>query len=203
MGVRAPIESNNCGVKNARVTAVTIGDIFHEKRALASGSPLFCKLDTLVDSNDIHGVDLTKSVSSYTRQNVQDHSYLDTGDGITTGIVGGVGRRTLSRGTHTILVILTNEDARQVPELGHVECFEDLALVTGTITVEGEGGDIVFSGVLLSESNTSTERDLGTDDPVSSEEGGGEDVHRPALSVGHAVLATEKLGDDALDRSSP
>ena len=64
--MRAPIEENNCGVRNARVTTVTIGDVFHKQRALAFGNPLFRKLDALVDSDDIHGINLTEFVSSCT-----------------------------------------------------------------------------------------------------------------------------------------
>jgi len=203
MDIRAPIENNNCGVGNIRVTAVTVGDEFHEKWALAGGHPLFRKLDTLVDGDDIHGIDLTKLVRSNTSQNIGDHSYLDTGDGITAGIVGSVGRRSLSGSAHTIFVVLANEDARQVPEFGHVERFEDLTLVASAITVESEGGNVIFSGVLLSESKTSSKRNLGTDDAVSSEEGRGEDVHGSTLSIGHAVLATKELGQDTLDGSSP
>jgi hypothetical protein len=134
---------------------------------------------------------------------VGNHSYLDTGDGITASVIGGVGRRSLGRCAHTILIVLANENARQVPELGHVECFEDLSLVAGTVTIEGKGGNIGLAGVLLSESETSPKRNLSTDNPVSSKEGRGEDVHGSTLSVGHAVLATEKFSQDTLDGSSP
>lgn len=184
------------------MATVTVGDKFHKERALARGNPLFCKLDALVDSDDVHGIDLTRFVSSYTCQNVGDHSYLDTRDGITASVVGGVGRSSLSRGTHTILVVLADEDARQVPKLGHVECLEDLTLVAGTVTIESEGRNVVFAGVLLSEGKTGSKRNLGADDAISSEEGRGEDVHGSTLSVGHSILATEKLSQDALDGSS-
>lgn len=49
------------------MATVTVGDEFHKKRALASGNPLFRKLDALVDSNDVHSVDLTESVNPYTK----------------------------------------------------------------------------------------------------------------------------------------
>ena len=55
----------NCG-EGSRVATVTVGDEFHKERTLASGDPLFRKLDTLVDSNDIHSIDLAKFVSSDT-----------------------------------------------------------------------------------------------------------------------------------------
>ena len=134
--------------------------------------------------------------------NPRDRSYLETGDGITARVVGSVGRRSLSGGAHTILVVLANEDTGQVPKFGHVERFENLTLVAGTVTIKREGGNIVFAGILLSESETGSKRNLGTDDTVSSEEGRGKDVHRSTLSVGHAVLATKELGQDTLDSSS-
>jgi hypothetical protein len=85
--------------------------------------------------------------------------YLNTRDVITTLEVLGGGRGSLSRGTHTVLVVFTNEDARKIPKLSHVVGFEDLTLVRGTITIEGEsdGGN---TEVLLREGNTSTKRNL-------------------------------------------
>ena len=88
--IRAPIGDNDCGVGHARVTAVTIGDVFHKERALAGGNPLFRKLDALVDGDDIHGIYLTRLVNSHTSQSVGDRSYLDTGDRITASVIGGV-----------------------------------------------------------------------------------------------------------------
>jgi hypothetical protein len=78
-----------------------------------------------------------------------------------------------------------------------------LTLVAGTVTIESKGGNVVFAGVLLRESETGPEGNLGTDDTVSSEKGRGEDVHGTALSVGHTVLATEKLSQDTLYCSTP
>ena len=114
---------------------------------------------------------------------VGDQSYLDTGDRIASSVVRGVGGRSLGRGTHTVLVVLANEDAGQIPKLSHVECFEDLTLVAGTVTVKGKGSNVVFARILLSEGNTSSKRNLSTDDAVSSEERRGEDVHGSTLSV--------------------
>jgi hypothetical protein len=115
---------------------------------------------------------------------MEDRTYLDTGDGIASSIIRGVGGRSLGRGNaHTILIFLANEDAGQIPKLGYVECFEDLTLIAGTVTVKGEGCDVGFTRILLSEGKTSSKRDLSTDNPVPSEERRGGDVHRSALSV--------------------
>ena len=45
------------------MTTVTVGDELHEKWTFAGGDPLFCKLDALVDSNDIHGINLAELIS--------------------------------------------------------------------------------------------------------------------------------------------
>lgn len=42
---------------------------------------------------------------------------LETGDLVTSGKVRGVRRATLRRGTHTVLVVLADEDSGEVPEL--------------------------------------------------------------------------------------
>ena len=42
---------------------------------------------------------------------------LDTRNLVTTGKVLGVGGTTLGRCTHTVLVVLANKDAREVPQL--------------------------------------------------------------------------------------
>ena len=71
----------------------------------------------------------------------------------------------------------------------HVESLEDLPLVTCTVTVEGKSGRILVE-VLHGEGDTGADGHLCTDDTVTTEEGGGEHVHGPALAVGHASLAT-------------
>lgn len=45
-------------------------------------------------------------------------TYLDSRNQITALEVLGVRRRALRGGTHTVLVILTNENARKVPQFG-------------------------------------------------------------------------------------
>jgi hypothetical protein len=80
----------------------------------------------------------------------------------------------------------------------HVESLEHLTLVARTITVEGESAGL-FAHVLLGEADTGSYWDLGTDDTVSTKEGGGEDVHGAALSMGHPGLAPQKLGNNTLD----
>ena len=194
----------------ARVTTVTIGDKLHQEWAVAFDNPVASELDGMLGCDDVHTVDLC--VRHYVNGMVLQvkETDLDTGDLIATGKVLGVGRTPLGGSTHTILVVLADKYAWEVPQFrlsahiwsvchckgvareftGHVECLKDLALVTRTITVEGKRGCLVAE-VFLSKSETSTDGDLGTDDTVSTKEGRGEDVHRTAFSVGHAGLTTE------------
>jgi hypothetical protein len=172
-------------------------------------------LASSLDGEDVHGVD------------------LETGDLVTTGEEGSVLRRSLGRGTHTVLVVLTDEDTGEVPEFGlgldmiesdetggeeathHVVSLKDLTLVRGTVTVESESAALLLQ-VLLGKRDTSSDGDLGTDDTVSTEERGGEDVHRTSLSERHTVdsawrsakvgswfdTRTHQLSDDTLNGSA-
>jgi len=80
----------------------------------------------------------------------------------------------------------------------HVERLEHLTLVRCTITVHRKRA-VLLALVLLRERRTRADRDLGTDDTVSTKEGRSEDVHGATLALGHASLATEELGEDSRD----
>ena len=148
---------------------------------------------------------------------------MDTGNQVTTLVVLCVRRRPLSGSTHSGQVVLANEDAGEVPELGHVVSLEDLTLVGRSVSVHGESRVlVVLSEVLLRKGDTSSEGNLGSDDTVTTEETGarqaiqssprpqegsldsrrGEDVHRSTLSLRHTVDATQQLGQNSLDRST-
>jgi len=64
----------------------------------------------------------------------------------------------------------------------HIEGFEDLTLITRSVTIQSEG-DIRFFKILLCEGETSTKRDLSAYDAVSAKEGWREYMHRASLSV--------------------
>lgn len=125
-------------------------------------------------------------------------SYPQTGNVVTTLEVGGVGRGTVGSSSHSVAVVLADKDGGEIPELGHVVGLKDLTLVGGTVTVEGEGGGLVAK-VLLSERDTSSQGNLGTDNSVSSKEVGGEHVHGTTLTARDTGLASEKLGQDGGD----
>lgn len=69
------------------MTTVSVGDKLKDKRTLAGVGPGLTKGSGLLDGEDIHTVD------------------LKTGDVLTTLVVLGDGRRTVSSGTHTVLVV--------------------------------------------------------------------------------------------------
>ena len=146
-----------------------------KERALLFNRPLLRELDGLVHRDDVHSV------------------RLNTRDLVATSEVLRVRRRALRSRTHTVLVVLANEHARQIPELGlkqnqskddirkrtntyHVIRFEDLTLVRRTVTVESEGSSLLLE-VLLCERNTSTNGHLRADDTITTEEARREDVH--------------------------
>ena len=83
---------------DARVTTVTVGDELEEDGSLAAGDPVASVLNGLLDSNDIHSIG------------------LDTRDLVTTGEVLGIRRAALCGCTHSVLIVLTNEDTREIPK---------------------------------------------------------------------------------------
>ena len=87
---------------------------------------------------------------------------------------------------------------KEGPKFGHVKCLKDLALVARTITVESKRSGRPLK-VFHSKSNAGAEGKLGADNTIAPEETGREDMHRAALSIGHADLAAEQLTDDTGD----
>ena len=57
-------------------------------------------------------------------------SHSDPRDKVSSLVVVGAGRGSLHRRSHAVLVVLTDKDARQLPQGRHVEGLEYLALVT-------------------------------------------------------------------------
>lgn len=56
-------------------------------------------------------------------------SHSDSWNEVSSLVVVGAGRRSLHRRPHAVLVVLTDEDTRQLPQGGHVERLEELTLV--------------------------------------------------------------------------
>ncbi len=162
------------------MSTIAIRDEFEQERAVSVVHTTACVLDGLVASNDVHSVRL------YTRNLVTAREVLR------------VGRRPFRRCAHTVLVVLADKHAREVPQLRHVERLEDLALVARAIAVQRERRVLLIL-VVLRECDARAHGNLCADDAVSAKEPRGEDVHGPALAVRHATLATKELTDDALD----
>ena len=93
------------------------------------------------------------------------------------------------------------EDNGQIPELGHVESFKDLALVACPVTVQAQCG-VIFVVVLVCKRNPSPHWDLSAHNTVSSVETFGEHVHRAAFAIGNTFSPAQQLANDALDRSA-
>ncbi len=106
--------------KYARMATVTVGHEFEEEGSFTRNHPVTRVFDRLRRSNEVHSV------------------RLDTGDLISTCEVFRIGRATRCRGTHSVLVVLAYEHARQVPQFRHVERFEHLALIARAIAIERE-----------------------------------------------------------------
>ena len=83
----------------------------------------------------------------------------------------------------------------------HVERLKYLALVGRTVTVHGERR-VLPAQVLLRERETRAERNLRTDDTVTSLESLGEDVHGSTLALRDTGHTTKKLANQALDRAA-
>lgn len=74
-------------------------------------------------------------------------------------------------------------------------------MVGRTITIQGESG-VLASEVLHGEPNTRTDRHLGTDDTVSTEETLAEHVHGTSLAEGDTLSSPKELAYDGLDRGT-
>jgi hypothetical protein len=69
--------------------------------------------------------------------------------------------------THTVKIVLTNVEHWKLPESSHVGSFIQLALVCSTISIHSNSYIRLFL-VLKSESETSSDRELSTNDTITS-----------------------------------
>jgi hypothetical protein len=93
------------------------------------------------------------------------------------------------------------KDDGKVPKLCHVVSLKDLALVGGTVSVQRKG-NVLLVLVLARKGDTSTDRDLGADNAVSTIEARGEHVHGSTFAVCDALSPAKQLANDGLDGSS-
>lgn len=94
------------------------------------------------------------------------------------------------------MIVLADQNRRQIPERGDVKRLKQLPLIRRTVTVENKGHGFIL-GILLSEGNSTSERDLSPDDAMAAEKPGVflVKVHRTTFSSGATGLAAHELGE--------
>lgn len=177
------------------VTSVSVSDVFKDHRTIVSIGPLLAVLDSSLNSKAVHAVD------------------LQTRDVLSTLVVVREGRGTGRCRTHTVLVVcgafvsncsakwenrtltLASKESRQLPQFGHVERLEDLALVAGTVTVQDDGR-LLAALVLVRESQTGTNRDLSANNTIATVEVLDKHVHRSTFAVSDTLASAEQFAND-------
>ena len=99
------------------------------------------------------------------------------------------------------MLTLAAKQDRQVPQLSHIERLEDLALITGSVTVQGNSR-ILVPIVLMCESETGTDRNLRTNNAISTIKALGKHVHGSSFAVRNTLSSTKKLSNDGFDGST-
>jgi len=100
-----------------------------------------------------------------------------------------------SGGTHRLVVVLQHEQCRQLPDLGHVDGFEQLALVSCSISECADGDPVVLAAQFVREGDACGDRDLRTHDSIAALETllGVLEVHGAADAVVLAVALAHAL----------
>ena len=80
----------------------------------------------------------------------------------------------------------------------HVKRFEDLTLVTSSVTIKSKSS-IRLLHIFLCEGEASPNRHLRPDNTVPTKEGWGENVHRTTFTARHPPLTAEQFSNDTLD----
>merc|ERR1739848_506417 len=159
------------------VPVVAVGIHLHHQRTVLNDK-VFGKGNRLFDRKDVHSIDL----------NARDViSSLEEARLLGTPRLGC---------SHSVVVVLAHVDDRQVPQSSHVQGFETLALVSGTISVHGKGA-VGFLVVLLLEGDPDAEGNLRANNAVSPVEVVLPVVHVHGASdaVGATVSSAQKLGN--------
>lgn len=160
---------------------ITVGDQFDEERTMLN-RPSLGPLESLSHLKDIVSIN------------------PESRDGISTGVEQGIHGRTFNGGTHTVLVVLANEESGKSPQFGHVGGLEQLPLVGSTVSEE-DTGDISFLLVLQSEGEADSHWHLCSHNTISSVEVGGflVVVHRASLSASGSIALSQHLTNDLAD----
>ena len=86
-------------------------------------------------------------------------THLDSRNVVSSGVKLGVGCSTVLGRTHTVVIVLTDEETGELPQSSHVEGLKDLALVGCSITIHSDT-DTIRVVVLESKGNASSQRNL-------------------------------------------
>src|SRR3954470_20750157 len=160
---------------------VTIGLHLEDDRPLAGANPGERLFGGTATGEHVHAVD------------------LDAGnaEALATLVELVLGRRAVDARAHRVLVVLDDVDDRQLPQLGHVEAFIDLALIGRAVTEIGEANPAIAL-VFVAEAKPGAKRHLRADNTVPAVEFmlDAEHVHRAALALRDSSLAPRQLGHD-------
>ena len=92
------------------------------------------------------------------------------------------------------MVILANENRRQIPKSRNIQSLKQLPLVRRTVTIQSKSHKLLL-GILLSESQTTPQRNLSANDPMSAVETRVllVKMHRPSFPVRASPLPPHQL----------
>ncbi len=164
------------------VAAVAVGFYFEEERAIADTAIFDGVAGHVVHGEAVHAVDFLA--------------------GDTVGVAGaefevGDGGGAVEVGSHAVAVIFDHEDAGEFVDAAEVEGFVEGTLVDGTVAEVAEC-DAVFLTVLGSPAETGGQRNVATDNRVTTEEilFFVEEVHGAALAVGASGDFAVEFGEE-------
>ena len=130
---------------------------------------------------------------------------VDSGHSVARAAAGhaGVGRRVREGHLGRELVVLADEEHRQLPDAGHVEPFVEGAVVDGAVAEERDG-HLIGLQQLEAVSGPGGLKDAGADDAAGAHHAdfGGEEMHAAAAALRAAGRAAEELGEQ-LPRREP
>ena len=94
------------------------------------------------------------------------------------------------------MIVLANQNRRQIPKRRHIKRLEQLPLVRCSITVHGERHSLVL-GVLLRKGQPATKRNLSSDDTVAAIETVFllVEMHGATFPLGTPRLAAHEFGE--------
>ena len=128
---------------------------------------------------------------------------VDAGHSVARAAVGhaGVARGVSEGHLGRVLVVLADEEDRQLPDAGHVEPFVEGAVVDGSIAEKRDGHAIALQQH-EAVSGAGRLEDAGPDDAAGAHHAdfGGEEMHAAAASLRAAGGAAEELGEQLARR---